>query len=138
MALNVTLIRTSFELILERDPEFAARFYRILFERYPQVKSMFGRNSAGAQQKMLAQALTAVVDHLEDGSWLAETLAALGAKHVGYGVSPEMYVWVGDALLAAMAEVLGDDWTPAHVHAWGEAYAAITRLMRAGEALAVA
>jgi hypothetical protein len=28
-----------------------------------------------------------VLDHLEDAPWLTDTLGALGAKHVGYGVT---------------------------------------------------
>ena len=70
---------------------------------------------------MLAQALVAVVDHLEDAAWLTSTLGGLGAKHVGYGVTAEMYDWVGDSLLRTLAEVAGGDWTPEHQGAWAEA-----------------
>jgi hemoglobin-like flavoprotein len=85
---------------------------------------------------MLTEALMAVVDHLEDPTWLEQQLGALGAKHVGYGVTAEMYDWVGDALLATLAEVAGTAWTPAVAQAWTDAYGAIVNLMRAGEAQA--
>ena len=108
----------------------------ILFEQYPQSRPLFGRNSRKKQEDMLAQALVAVVEHLEDAPWLQNTLGALGAKHVGYGVTPEMYDWVGDALLATLAESIGEDWTTAHLDNWAEAYGVIVSLMRAGEAVA--
>ena len=40
-----------------------------------------------------------------------------------------MYGQVGDALLATLAEVAGNDWTPEIRDAWAEAYGAICGLM---------
>jgi hemoglobin-like flavoprotein len=81
---------------------------------------------------MLTRALAAVIDRVEDGAWLTETLHALGAKHVDYGVTEEMYPWVGDALLSALEEAAGDAWTPRVKTAWSDAFAAIAGLMIAG------
>jgi hemoglobin-like flavoprotein len=133
MALDVPLLRQSFELVLERNPTLTTRFYEILFERYPTTRALFRRNAKQVQEAMLAKALVAVMDHLEDAPWLEQTLGALGAKHVDYGVTPEMYDWVGDALLSTLAEVAGSDWTPALASNWGEAYGVIVSLMRKGE-----
>jgi hemoglobin-like flavoprotein len=132
MSLNVPLLRSSFELVVERQPQLTHRFYEILFERYPQAKPLFGRNATAVQEKMLTDALVAVMDHLEDAPWLTNTLKQLGAKHVSYGVTDEMYGWVGASLLATLAEVAQDDWTPALETAWSDAYGAIAGLMRAG------
>jgi hemoglobin-like flavoprotein len=132
MALNVPLLRTSLDLIIERQPEFTPRFYEILFARYPQVKPLFGRNSSQNQAKMLQGAIVAVMDHLEDATWLTETLGAMGAKHVDYGVTDEMYDYVGDSLIATLAEAADTAWTPEHAEAWTEAYGAIAGLMLAG------
>ena len=132
MGLNVGLLRESFELVLEREPNLTHRFYGILFSRYPQVRPLFGRNSGEHQEKMLAEALVAVIDRLEDASWLEEKLMAMGAKHVDYGVTDEMYPWVADALISAMSEVAGADWSPAHRQAWSDALGAIASLMQRG------
>ena len=134
MALNVALLRNSFDLVVERQPQLVHRFYEILFERYPQARPLFGRNTAAKQEKMLTDALVAVMDHLEDAPWLTSTLKGLGAKHVGYGVTSEMYGWVGGSLLATLAEVAGKDWTPALEIGWTEAYGAIAGLMQVGAA----
>jgi hemoglobin-like flavoprotein len=134
MGLNAALLRQSFELVIERQPQLVNRFYEILFERYPQVRPLFGKNSGGKQAEMLGAALVAVLDHLEDASWLESTLKQLGARHVDYNVTAEMYRWVGDSLLAAIAETAGADWTPAVAAAWTEAYGAIASLMQLGAA----
>jgi hemoglobin-like flavoprotein len=129
MALNADLLRESFALVLERNDRVTARFYEVLFAKYPHLKPMFGRNSREAQEKMLASALVAVMDHLDDAAWLGATLGGLGAKHDAYGVTPEMYDMVGDALLTTLAEIAGDEWTPDVRDAWIEAYGAIVSLM---------
>ena len=134
MSLNVPLLRSSFELVAERQPLITPRFYELLFERYPQAKPLFGRNSADKQQEMLQGALVAVLDHLEDATWLEEQLGALGAKHVDYGVTNEMYDWVGDCLLRTLAEIAADDWNDELAKAWADAYGAITSLIQRGAA----
>jgi len=132
MSLDVVALKESFELVVERSPLLVGRFYEILFERYPATRSMFVRNSPEKQERMLTGALVAVIDHLEDAPWLVSTLHGLGAKHVDYGVSDEMYGWVGECLLATLAEVAGSDWTPRYQKAWQDAYGAISGLMLAG------
>jgi len=134
MGLNVTLLRESFGLVIERQPQVVHRFYQILFERYPKARPLFSRNSPAKQEEMLGAALVAVLDHLEDAAWLTDTLKAMGAKHVDYGVTGEMFGWVGDSLLATLAEVAGPAWTPELAAAWTEAYGAISGLMQMGAA----
>ncbi len=131
MSLDADALRESFALVAERAPNLTARFYEILFERYPETRAMFPKNMR-TQEEMLTRALVAVLDHLEDGPWLADTLRALGAKHVDYGVTDEMYDWVGDALLRTLAEVAGDAWTPRVEKAWTDAFGAIAGLMIEG------
>jgi hemoglobin-like flavoprotein len=137
MGLNVPLLRSSFDLVLSRAPDITHRFYGVLFTKYPQVKPLFGRNSGPQQERMLADALVAVMDHLEDAPWLTTQLGALGAKHVSYGVTDEMYGYVGDALLTTLADVAGTDWTEDHATEWGAAYGAISSLMQKGAAISV-
>jgi hemoglobin-like flavoprotein len=136
MTLDPTILRQSFELVIDRRPDLTIRFYEILFERYPVLAPMFRRDRA-AQSKMLAGAIAAVLDHLEDAPWLQSTLGSLGAKHVEYGVTDAMYDQVGDALLATLAEVAAESWTPVVAQQWTLAYTAIAGMMQAGAAAAM-
>jgi hemoglobin-like flavoprotein len=90
---------------------------------------MFPVGNRDRQAEMLTGALVAVLDHLEDAPWLQSTLGALGTKHVDYGVTHEMYDWVGGCLLVALAETAGPKWSPELNAAWSEAYGAVVSLM---------
>lgn len=132
MALDVTALRASFELVIDREPQLTRRFYENLFERYPQLAPLFDPARMAEQQKMLSEALVAVLDHLEDPPWLEHHLAGLGARHVEYGVTAEMYDQVGAALVTTLAEVAGDRWSTDYATAWLEAFGAIRAMMLAG------
>ena len=132
MALDVDGLRTSFELVITRQPDLTHVFYEELFARHPEARPLFSRNPMEVQERMLAETLVAALDHLEDGEWLRSNLAALGARHAGYGVTPAMYGWVADALLATLGQVAGDQWTDAYRTAWTEVLGAIESLMLAG------
>lgn len=132
MALNVPLLRQNFALVVDREPQVVHRFYEILFERYPQLKPMFHRTPPERQEQMVGSALTAVMDHLEDEKWLAAELGQLGARHRDYGTTEEMYGWVGESLLATLAEVSGGDWSPELAAQWTEAFGAVRSMMLAG------
>lgn len=132
MSLDIPTLRSSFDLVATRAPHLTARFYELFFQRHPEARPLFSRKSLDKQQEMLTAALVAVMDHLDDAPWLASTLRAMGAKHVGYGVEDHMYSWVGGSLLATLAEVAGSDWSPKVEGAWKEAIGAIAGLMLEG------
>lgn len=131
MTLDPTILRTSFELVMDRAPDLTLRFYEVLFARAPELQPMFRRDRT-AQAKMLAGAIAAVLDHLDDAPWLQTTLGDLGAKHATYGVTPAMYDIVGGALLATLAEIAAEAWTPEVEQQWTLAYGAIAGMMQAG------
>ena len=122
---NVGLLRETLELTLARDDTFPTRFYERLFSAHPEVRVLFHRSTPGAQNKLFAQKLTALVDHLDDPAWLGRELATLASNHISYGVTPAMYPWVGEALIATLREACGDAWTPQAERAWSDAYASL-------------
>jgi len=124
------LLEESYELALLRDADFPRLFYDILFRAHPSTRALFKSNSLNAQRTMLSKALLATIDHLEEPAWLEEHLAPLGHGHIAYGVTDEMYDWVGASLVAAIAEVCDKDWTAAHATAWQGAYQRISQVMR--------
>jgi hemoglobin-like flavoprotein len=122
---HVELLRETLELTLALDDTFPTRFYQKLFAAHPEVRRLFHRNSPGAQNKLFAQKLTMVIDHLDDPAWLGRALPELAANHVRYGVTPDMYPWVGEALIATVREACGQRWTPEAERVWTEAYASL-------------
>jgi hemoglobin-like flavoprotein len=130
--MDIEILRKSFRIVDNREPDFAARFYGILFSRYPRVRPLFGSNSPQKQQTMLYQAMVAILDHLEDAFWLEDALKKYGARHADYGVTEEMYDWFGECLLATLGQIYGPAWTLPLSTAWTEAYRIVSGLMKAG------
>ena len=132
MSLNVELLEQSFEQVKPRADEFVASFYDHLFAAHPEVKPLFVSTDIVKQQKKLLNALVLVVENLRNPEVLGEVLNALGARHVGYGVTPKYYPAVGQALLLSLEQYLQPNWTPELKQAWGDAYGAITAQMLKG------
>jgi len=135
-SLDVPALCDSFRLAVERLPALGDRFYAKLFARHPAIALLFRRNTPRAQSAMFLSTLMSIVDHLEDAPWLAQHLAALGARHADYGITDNMYAWVGSCLLDTLAEGVGPGWTARIQHAWETAYLAICEHMREGVRLA--
>lgn len=133
---DADVLRDSFALVVARRPDVAHRFYEVLFVRHPAAEGLFRRNGRTRQERMLAEALGAVIEFADDPAWLKANLTALGAKHAGYGVADEMYDWVGASLLATFAEIAGSDWTPDVERAWTAAYEMVAVLMKRGASAA--
>lgn len=129
MPIDAAVIRSSLGVLDGGPAELSPRFYRILFERHPELVSLFDGVDMDRQATMLLEAITAVVDHLEDPAWLADNLQQLGARHVDYGVTPEMYPAVGACLVAALQELGGARWDAAMTDQWLQAYDVVTGLM---------
>lgn len=101
---DTRILRDTLELTLACDDTFPTRFYERLFDAHPEVRALFHRSTPGAQNKLFAQKLVALVDHLDDSAWLDRELGKLAASHEHYGVTREMYPWVGEALVATVRE----------------------------------
>ena len=87
---------------------------------------------------MLAEALVAVIDHLEDAAWFETTMMALGERHAGYGVRDAHYATVGGALLLTLEQGLGEAFTPEVREAWTTMYGIVSRTMMEAAALETA
>ena len=83
---------------------------------------------AGQHEKLIEKfnIIIARLDHLED---LKNDIAALARRHVGYGVRPHQYAFVGAALLWTLERGLGDDWTAAVAEAWKACYGLLSATM---------
>lgn len=125
------LLEESLALVDLPDSGLTVRFYEILFDRYPTVRAMFGRDSR-AQAEMLRNVVVSVVKHVDDAEWLTTTLHALGRRHAGFGVTRPMYTAVAECMIAAMSEIAGDSWTPAMTLAWDRALGAVATIMLDG------
>jgi len=126
---QVELIRTSWTAVEPIADVAATLFYDRLFEGDPAIRRMFRSTDMAAQKKNLMQTLTVVVKSLDRLEQLVPAVQALGRRHGGYGVRPEHYDRVGEALLWTLGQGLGNAFTPELRDAWAEAYSTLATVM---------
>lgn len=132
---QITLVQTSFERLGPQLPTMATRFYQELFARDPALCPLFTTPMA-LQKVKFAEKLTEIVQAMPRLDELLTHTRALGARHVGYGVRAADYQTLGDALLAALAAILGDSFDAATREAWTLAYNLVAETMLEGAAAA--
>jgi len=132
MTNQIRLLEDSFAKIKPNAMEFSDCFHRHLFENHPEVEPMFEEVSLELQEKKLVASLALIVENLHNPDALSHALHGLGAYHVTKGTMTEHYPYVGQALLQAFEEFLGDDWTPEVADAWKSAYRTISDIMLEG------
>lgn len=71
-----------------------------------------------------------VVVGLENPERIVPAVRSLGKRHAGYGVQPEHYAVVGEALLWTLERGLGSAYTPDVEAAWINAYSLLSTLMQ--------
>jgi hemoglobin-like flavoprotein len=107
-----------------------AHFYDRLFQLDPEVAPLFAGVDLEALQRKLMQMLAEIVRALDEPDELVTQVAALGRRHVHYGVKDADYQSVGAALLWTLEQGLGEAFTPAVREAWSEAYLLVATVMR--------
>jgi hemoglobin-like flavoprotein len=136
----VANIRASFGLISARLDQVVDRFYAGLFRDHPGVRSIFPPDMT-RQKEHVGAALAVLFRNIDSLEALEGPLIEMGARHVGYGATPDHYPLVRDALLDAIRTVSGDAWNDQLERDWTEALNRICETMLRGAsaaALAVA
>jgi hemoglobin-like flavoprotein len=132
MPLDKVQLLASLSVVVTCEPKALHYFYELLFQRHPRARELFHRPELEAQQKLLFDALSWSIEHLDDPAALERVLGALGRKHFQYGVTPDMYEWVGEALIDTIAHVSGVVWTEELAEAWRGAYSRLVDAMLVG------
>lgn len=125
----VRLMESSFATISEQGHRFTERFYEKLFNRYPGVKPLFDGVSMRRQQEHLFSSLVMIIENLRRPEAVQAAVAAMGQRHLGYGVEPSHYYAVSSTLIETIREFLESDWTSRLEDAWTEGITAISRSM---------
>jgi nitric oxide dioxygenase len=82
------------------------------------------------QHKKLLSALALVVRSLHTPEKIIGAVEKLAVKHLDYGVEPQHYTYVGNALLRTLKKGLGPDLTSEVCDAWTDAFRMLARVMK--------
>ncbi|GAB3225107.1 globin domain-containing protein [Spirosoma arcticum] len=126
---QLTLVKQSWKLLRDVDPAILGDvFYGRLFITYPTLRSMF-RGSMESQYQKFVDMLSIIVARLDRPDAVAQEIGQLAKSHEGYGVKPEHYEPVKEALLWTLERGLGNDWNDEVKRAWDVCYDSITLAM---------
>ncbi|PZT48886.1 bacitracin resistance protein BacA [Helicobacter valdiviensis] len=124
---TIEIIKSTVPALKTYGEDITKVFYRELFGRYPQVQDMFDmeKQKNGKQPKALALAVLNAAMNIENLENIRKSVEKIGKTHVELNVKKEHYPLVGECLLVAIQEVLGEAASPEVIEAWGKAYGAI-------------
>ena len=126
---QIQTLQGSFSLIEPIADTAASLFYSRLFELDPSLRRLF-TSDLKEQGKKLMSSIKLVVTGLENPEKIMPAVRSLGKRHAGYGVQPEHYATVGEALLWTLETGLGEAYTPEVEAAWVNAYGFLSALMQ--------
>jgi hemoglobin-like flavoprotein len=111
--------------------ELAADFYERALAAEPELARMF-TSDWEVQQVRFATELDAIVRSIRSHDEFVAAGRALGARHRSYGVVAAHYRLMGEALMGALADGLGPDWSDEVEEAWRLAYNLTAETMMSG------
>lgn len=125
------VIAATAPVVAEHLDTITQRFYPLMFERYPEVKSLFNQTHQqnGGQPRALAGSILAYVQVRQNPETARQIMETVVNKHVSLDIQPHQYPIVGECLMEAIGEVLGDAVTAEVADAWGALYQELASLL---------
>lgn len=125
---DIRRIRLCWSKVTASSDAAGEMFYFRLFKIAPGTRRLFKGDMKDQRMKLMTT-LDFIVDHLDQLDALVPEAIQLAARHVKYGVSPEQYAPVGEALIWTVQQVLGPAFTDEDRQAWERAYDSLTGAM---------
>lgn len=133
---TITLVKATVPALEAKGLEIVHEMYSRMFEN-PEIRDLFNQShhgDAGSQPRALTGAILAYANNIDNLGVLAAAVERIAQKHVGLQILPEHYPHVADALLGAIAHVLGEAANEEILNAWGEAYWFLANILITREA----
>ena len=124
---TIDIIKSTVPVLEVHGLAITQTFYKNMFEAHPELLNIFNHTNQnkGRQPNALANTVYAAAVHIDNLQAIVPAVMLIAHKHRSLGILPEHYPIVGEHLLGAIKEVLGDAATPEIIDAWGQAYGVI-------------
>ncbi|WP_313891934.1 NO-inducible flavohemoprotein [Psychrobacillus sp.] len=124
---TIDIVKSTAPILADHGVEITTVFYKNMFEAHPELLNIFNHanQAKGRQQTALANTVYAAAVHIDNLGAIIPVVKQIATKHVSLGIKPEHYPIVGEHLLGAIKQVLGDAATDEIIGAWAEAYGVI-------------
>ncbi|UCS92485.1 NO-inducible flavohemoprotein [Echinicola marina] len=129
-AKTIEIVKSTAPVLKEHGEIITKVFYKNIFTKHPELKNIFNmtHQAKGSQPKVLANAIFQYATYIDQLEMLSGAVNAIAHKHSSLSITPEMYPIVGENLLLAIKEVLGDAATEEIIDAWAEAYGDLAKI----------
>ena len=123
-AQTISVVKSTAPVLDQHGEALTRHFYKRMFANNPEVAPFFNpaNQGQGLQQKALAAAICAYAANIDNLEVLGGAVELIAQKHASLQIQPEHYPIVGENLLGAIREVLGEGATEEVIAAWAEAY----------------
>jgi hemoglobin-like flavoprotein len=122
------IVQSTWRAVLPVGDTFAELFYGRLFALDAGLRPLF-KDDLVEQGRNLTAMLSVAAANIGRTERISMALRNLGKRHVAYGVRPEHFGTVEDALLFALEHALIDVFTPDVKAAWQAAFRKLSSLM---------
>ncbi|RHW38386.1 NO-inducible flavohemoprotein [Lysinibacillus yapensis] len=124
---TIDIIKSTVPVLEQHGVTITKTFYSNMFQKHPELLNYFNRanQARGRQQTALANTVLAAAKYIDNLQAIVPAVMQIAHKHRGLGILPEHYPIVGENLLGAIKEVLGDAATDEIINAWAEAFGVI-------------
>ena len=124
---TIKIVKSTAPVLATHGTEITTVFYKNLFSAHPELLNIFNHanQKQGRQQAALANTVYAAAQHIDNLGVILPVVKQIAHKHRSLAIKAEHYPIVGEHLLGAIKEVLGDAATDDIIQAWGEAYGVI-------------
>jgi hemoglobin-like flavoprotein len=131
-------IEQSLEIAAERGGDLTAIVYARLFERQPEMKLLFWRDTDGSiKGEMLMRVFEAILDFIRARQFADHMIQTEVVTHAGYDVPPDVFATFFGLVAEVVEEVCGPDWSPAMAQAWRRTLADLDYYVTHSEQVAV-
>ncbi|UNK20334.1 NO-inducible flavohemoprotein [Paenibacillus sp. N3/727] len=133
---TIEIIKSTVPVLEVHGKAITTVFYQKLFRHHPELLNIFNHANQrqGKQPTALAGAVYAAAANIDRLENILPVVKQIGEKHRALNILPEHYPIVGETLLAAIKDVLGDAATPEIMDAWAKAYQIIADVFISVEA----
>ncbi len=131
---TIEIVKATAPVVKEHGQKITQRMYEIAFQARPDTRRFFENTwmknpeEGRKQAARLAHAVYTYASHIDELEKLSSAVEHIAQAHVKTKILPETYPFIGECLLAAMKDVLGDAATPEVLQAWEEAYGALAEI----------
>ncbi|RUL56860.1 MULTISPECIES: NO-inducible flavohemoprotein [Lysinibacillus] len=124
---TIDIIKSTVPVLEQHGVTITKTFYKNMLSKNPDLLNYFNHvnQNQGRQQTALANSVYAAAAHIDNLQAIVPAVMLIAHKHRALGILPEHYPIVGENLLGAIKEVLGDAATDDIINAWAEAYGVI-------------